>query len=145
MVLCLKVSYGEMVACDNPECQLEWFHFACVGLETKPKVTTLHRTAATQYPSRWLICLFDQGKWFCSDCKKKIRKQRVEACSWRSGHVPCASGREKTLIYMCMYMDMLIFEQSSSMHPHTTTAKISFLSFHSKKSPRLRVLCSRDQ
>ncbi|XP_060847258.1 inhibitor of growth protein 5-like isoform X2 [Rhopalosiphum padi] len=49
--LCKQVSYGEMIGCDNPDCPIEWFHFACVKLTTKPK-----------------------GKWFCLKCitdKKK--------------------------------------------------------------------------
>jgi len=29
---CRNVSHGEMVACDNPDCAIEWFHYACVGL-----------------------------------------------------------------------------------------------------------------
>lgn len=32
---CNEVSFGEMVACDNPNCPREWFHLSCVGL-TKP-------------------------------------------------------------------------------------------------------------
>ncbi|XP_039002031.1 PHD finger protein ING1-like isoform X2 [Hibiscus syriacus] len=43
--LCNQVSYGEMVACDNPACKIEWFHFGCVGLKEQPK-----------------------GKWYCPDC-----------------------------------------------------------------------------
>uniref|UniRef100_A0ACB8ERX1 Uncharacterized protein n=1 Tax=Sphaerodactylus townsendi TaxID=933632 RepID=A0ACB8ERX1_9SAUR len=31
--LCHQVSYGEMIGCDNPDCSIEWFHFACVGLD----------------------------------------------------------------------------------------------------------------
>ncbi|GMP77709.1 hypothetical protein CsSME_00033887 [Camellia sinensis var. sinensis] len=42
---CNQVSYGEMVACDNPDCKIEWFHFGCVGLKEQPK-----------------------GKWYCSEC-----------------------------------------------------------------------------
>ncbi|KAE8703035.1 PHD finger protein ING1 [Hibiscus syriacus] len=42
--LCNQVSYGEMVACDNPACKIEWFHFGCVGLKEQP------------------------GKWYCPDC-----------------------------------------------------------------------------
>ena len=39
---------GKMVACDNPQCAIEWFHFKCVGLTRKPR-----------------------GKWFCSEsCKR---------------------------------------------------------------------------
>ncbi|ORZ25672.1 hypothetical protein BCR42DRAFT_364059 [Absidia repens] len=51
---CRMVSYGEMVACDNDECEIEWFHLECVGLKTPPK-----------------------GKWYCDNCvgmkgKKKL-------------------------------------------------------------------------
>ncbi|CAB1334510.1 unnamed protein product [Coregonus sp. 'balchen'] len=28
--LCHQVSYGEMIGCDNTDCSIEWFHFACV-------------------------------------------------------------------------------------------------------------------
>lgn len=44
---CNQVSYGEMVACDNPACEHEWFHLGCVGLST--------------LPSR-------RVKWYCPDC-----------------------------------------------------------------------------
>ncbi|CAF1964216.1 hypothetical protein Bca4012_076538 [Brassica carinata] len=53
--ICNQVSYGEMIACDNNECKIEWFHFGCVGLKDQPK-----------------------GKWYCPDCAtvKKSRKGR---------------------------------------------------------------------
>ena len=44
--MCNQVSFGRMIACDNPQCQIEWFHFACVKLEDEPK-----------------------GKWFCEKCR----------------------------------------------------------------------------
>ncbi|CAF4650581.1 unnamed protein product [Rotaria sp. Silwood1] len=44
--ICNQVSFGRMIACDNPHCQIEWFHFACVKLEEEPK-----------------------GKWFCEKCR----------------------------------------------------------------------------
>ncbi|RZF41047.1 hypothetical protein LSTR_LSTR002679 [Laodelphax striatellus] len=50
--LCHQVSYGEMIGCDNPDCPIEWFHFACVGLSTKPK-----------------------GKWFCPKCSADRKKK----------------------------------------------------------------------
>ena len=36
---CNRISFGEMIACDNVECPIEWFHFECVGLtpENRPK------------------------------------------------------------------------------------------------------------
>ncbi|KAM5553463.1 PHD finger protein ING1 [Rosa sericea] len=50
--LCNQVSYGDMVACDNPNCKIEWFHFGCVGLKDQPK-----------------------GKWYCQDCSA-LRNRR---------------------------------------------------------------------
>lgn len=44
--LCEQVSYGEMICCDNAQCPIEWFHFVCVNLTTKPK-----------------------GKWYCPQCR----------------------------------------------------------------------------
>lgn len=49
--LCHQVSYGEMVGCDNGDCPVEWFHFACVGLTSKP-----------------------QGRWYCPLCTKEIKQ-----------------------------------------------------------------------
>ncbi|KAI8590156.1 hypothetical protein BDZ88DRAFT_415724 [Geranomyces variabilis] len=43
--ICRQTSHGDMVACDNPTCAIEWFHYACVGLIHPPK-----------------------GKWYCSAC-----------------------------------------------------------------------------
>ncbi|KAI8624686.1 inhibitor of growth proteins N-terminal histone-binding-domain-containing protein [Xylariaceae sp. FL1651] len=56
--LCQAVSYGDMVACDNPSCPYEWFHWSCVGLKSEP-----------------------EGRWYCPTCtaeraesmKKKIK------------------------------------------------------------------------
>ena len=45
--LCNRVSFGNMVACDNTKCRIEWFHFKCVGLTKTPK-----------------------NKWYCPDCSK---------------------------------------------------------------------------
>ena len=28
---------GQMIACDNPSCPKEWFHFECVGITRKPR------------------------------------------------------------------------------------------------------------
>lgn len=44
--LCEQVSFGEMICCDNEECSIEWFHFSCVMLTTKPK-----------------------GRWYCPRCR----------------------------------------------------------------------------
>ena len=46
--ICGSVSYGDMVACDNEDCKLEWFHWSCVGLKSEPV-----------------------GNWICPVCTKK--------------------------------------------------------------------------
>ena len=40
-----------MVGCDNPDWQIEWFHFSCVGLTSSPR-----------------------GKWYCLRCIKNKKK-----------------------------------------------------------------------
>ena len=46
---CKGPEEGKMVACDNSNCESEWFHFQCVGLTRKPR-----------------------GLWYCSEaCKLK--------------------------------------------------------------------------
>lgn len=47
--VCRQVSYGDMVGCDNENCDIEWFHYKCVGLTSSPK-----------------------GAWHCDQCTKKL-------------------------------------------------------------------------
>ncbi|EUB63250.1 Inhibitor of growth protein 3 [Echinococcus granulosus] len=42
---CKDVSYGDMIACDAPNCPIEWFHYPCVNLTVAPK-----------------------GRWYCPIC-----------------------------------------------------------------------------
>jgi len=35
---CKRVSWGQMVACENPDCVIEWYHFGCVGLKEEPSI-----------------------------------------------------------------------------------------------------------
>jgi inhibitor of growth protein 3 len=52
---CHDVSHGDMIACDNADCKIQWFHWTCAGITSEP-----------------------QGEWLCRDCRKlprdKIRK-----------------------------------------------------------------------
>lgn len=50
--LCKRISYGDMIGCDNESCDIEWFHFDCVNLTHKPK-----------------------GKWYCPRCTTE-RKEK---------------------------------------------------------------------
>jgi len=51
--LCQHVSYGDMVACDNPSCRYEWFHWNCVGLKSEP-----------------------EGRWFCPPCTEIMARKK---------------------------------------------------------------------
>ncbi|KAF2677345.1 hypothetical protein K458DRAFT_319893 [Lentithecium fluviatile CBS 122367] len=54
---CQRVSFGDMVACDNDDCKYQWFHWECVGIKEEPV-----------------------GDWLCPDCRKqpatKIKRAR---------------------------------------------------------------------
>lgn len=52
---CQSVSYGEMVACDGPNCKYEWFHYSCVNLKEPPK-----------------------GQWYCPDCRQEMAKNKLK-------------------------------------------------------------------
>ncbi|OJT05402.1 Chromatin modification-related protein YNG2 [Trametes pubescens] len=47
---CQKLSYGEMIACDNDGCRYQWFHLSCVNL--KPPLPE---------------------NWYCEECSVKLR------------------------------------------------------------------------
>jgi inhibitor of growth protein 4 len=48
---CRRVAFGEMIACDNEECLIEWFHFPCVNLTKLPRKL-----------------------WYCPDCSLNTKK-----------------------------------------------------------------------
>lgn len=53
---CQRVSYGDMVACDNAECKNQWFHWECAELDAEPV-----------------------GEWLCRDCAKLPRSKIKKA------------------------------------------------------------------
>ncbi|SCV69346.1 BQ2448_2366 [Microbotryum intermedium] len=46
---CERVSFGQMVGCENEDCSREWFHFECVGLDAPPV-----------------------GEWYCLECAAAV-------------------------------------------------------------------------
>lgn len=52
---CQRVSFGEMIGCDNEDCKYEWFHWSCVGITSPPK---------------------DDEIWYCPDCASKMEKRK---------------------------------------------------------------------
>jgi hypothetical protein len=70
---CNDVSYGEMVACDNENCEREWFHLKCAGLSRAPdenskflKRNKLMVYVLTCFPSQVVLRTmqgFDEGEF----------------------------------------------------------------------------------
>ncbi|KAH3777905.1 hypothetical protein DPMN_179353 [Dreissena polymorpha] len=54
---CDQVESGEMIACDNENCKIVWFHFACLKMDKPPKSI----------------------KWYCPDCRKLPEFKRSRA------------------------------------------------------------------
>jgi hypothetical protein len=53
--VCRQVSYGEMIGCDDAECEYEWFHLKCVKLSKLPS-----------------------GGWLCPVCTAQRRAEDEE-------------------------------------------------------------------
>lgn len=47
---CRQPESGNMIACDFPNCSIEWYHLSCLNLKSVPK-----------------------GKWYCHECKKLFK------------------------------------------------------------------------
>lgn len=59
--ICRGVSHGDMIACDNKDCHIEWFHYGCVNLKAAPK-----------------------GKWYCGQCfstSRLAKNNRSRSCA----------------------------------------------------------------
>ncbi|KAJ8095111.1 hypothetical protein PM082_010330 [Marasmius tenuissimus] len=52
---CNEISFGEMLACDNSDCKIEWFHLECAGLPMLPQ---------------------EDESWYCRDCQPKVQRKR---------------------------------------------------------------------
>ncbi|KAK9377668.1 uncharacterized protein V1513DRAFT_434902 [Lipomyces chichibuensis] len=50
--ICDDVSYGDMIACDDKNCKIEWYHLGCVNMKRPPK-----------------------GEWICPLCTERKRNQ----------------------------------------------------------------------
>ena len=52
---CQRPSFGEMIGCDNDNCEFQWFHYGCVGIREQPL-----------------------GEWLCPTCRKLPRSKIVK-------------------------------------------------------------------
>ncbi|KAJ7093075.1 hypothetical protein C8R44DRAFT_890852 [Mycena epipterygia] len=52
---CDQVSFGEMIGCDDPRCEREWFHLTCTNLAAAPE---------------------GRKKWYCDDCTTRKNRKR---------------------------------------------------------------------
>lgn len=53
---CHTKSYGNMIGCDNDDCEFQWFHYGCVGISQQPS-----------------------GEWLCPACRKLPRGKIVKS------------------------------------------------------------------
>jgi hypothetical protein len=73
---CGQGSFGEMIACDNDDCPMEWFHLGCTGLRAVPGDNGKYTDV------RLLMDSLTQStvKWFCDVCKEpKGKKAKMMA------------------------------------------------------------------
>lgn len=45
---CRRLSFGDMIACDNEDCPVEWFHYLCVGIAAPPSSWLCPQCSAAQ-------------------------------------------------------------------------------------------------
>lgn len=45
---CNRIAFGDMIACDNEDCPIEWFHYSCVNLTRKPRNSWVCPTCANK-------------------------------------------------------------------------------------------------
>ncbi|KAI5200212.1 hypothetical protein E4T38_06636 [Aureobasidium subglaciale] len=73
---CGQGSFGEMIACDNDDCPMEWFHLGCTGLRAVPGDNGEYpdRLGLMQKLTKFSV------KWFCDVCKEpKGKKAKMMA------------------------------------------------------------------
>ncbi|TFK94244.1 hypothetical protein K466DRAFT_397529 [Polyporus arcularius HHB13444] len=60
---CQKLSYGEMIGCDNDSCRLQWFHLSCVNLTAENLPQT----------------------WYCDECSAQLGLSSTQSGSASTG------------------------------------------------------------
>ena len=60
------IDYGDMIGCDGPDCETEWFYFACVEIDPRTK---------------------PEGSRFCESCRLKKKPK-----DWEEGWWSCVEG-----------------------------------------------------
>jgi hypothetical protein len=68
---CNDVSCGSMISCDAEDCEREWFHMECIGLEVAPKPHGKHRSQNFKMTG---YCKLTRSveKWYCEDCRERL-------------------------------------------------------------------------
>ena len=58
-----------MIACDAPNCPIEWFHFSCVCITNEPD---------------------SDEEWYCDECKSKLKLNKYNklcyTCMYNDHH-----------------------------------------------------------
>ena len=54
--VCRQIAHGDMIACDNEDCAIEWFHYQCVNLNPLKKT---------------------KNNWLCPSCKSASDQKKT--------------------------------------------------------------------
>ncbi|VDK89597.1 unnamed protein product, partial [Dibothriocephalus latus] len=79
--LCQQVSYGEMVACDNRDCPIEWFHFSCVAQHSQNESPAKENDETQEEKARLLDRKIEELKLRICDLRgiKDVSELDIEA------------------------------------------------------------------
>ena len=77
---CKGISYGEMVACDGDNCEGEWFHLSCVGLNRAPAKNG-KTSGYLENSSKSAKAL--PAKWYCDVCKENLKNAKFNGGNGR--------------------------------------------------------------
>lgn len=72
---CGQGSFGEMIACDNDDCPMEWFHLGCTGLRAVPGDNG-------KFDDTWTLVQLltcSSVKWYCDVCKEAMKGKKAKA------------------------------------------------------------------
>ena len=57
--ICLEPNNQHMIACDGEKCEIQWYHFTCVGVDPMA---------------------IPKGKWYCKECMTARKKTGIVCC-----------------------------------------------------------------
>ena len=105
--LCGGPESGNMIACDNPSCPIEWFHFECLGLmDTQRWKVVLH-----------LMCCLTFSK--LSLFRNALLQCRI--------HIPTKFNNSQQVLFRCIKRKLMPYETTEYFVPDQFSVNSFFL------------------